>query len=44
MDEHLVGVTFECDEPAAARTDMEGDLSRGRVKRCPQPSSWTPLR
>jgi iron complex transport system substrate-binding protein len=20
MDEHLVGVTFECDEPAAART------------------------
>ena len=20
MDEHLVGVTFDCDEPAAART------------------------
>jgi deoxyribose-phosphate aldolase len=32
------------DGTADWRTDMEGGLSRGRVKRCPQPSSWTPLR
>jgi iron complex transport system substrate-binding protein len=37
MDEHLVGVTFECDEPAAARTDktvvVGGRDTRGMTPR-----------
>ena len=37
MDEHLVGVTFECDEPAAARTEkavvVGGRDTRGMTPR-----------
>ena len=41
---NLVAQDEELDVLRQRCTDMAGALSKGRVKRCPRPSSWTPLR
>ena len=42
--EHEVGLPHPLIKIRGTRSDMEAVLSRGRVKRCPWPSPWAPLR